>query len=189
MTELPSRSTMIEQIFARRLRQERRRAGLTQAALARSLAASGLDLDQTSLSRIESQQRRASLSEAVAIAEVLGLALGDLVRDEEVIGLRQDLDRLRLAAQVHAQELDDIHERIHQTREQLAETIAPASLVDESTLINLVLAKIELLVDYKLEYPEDYSTEDRDAIRSEIGRLTGLRDRLRQHWDDDPNEP
>lgn len=43
---------------------------------------------------------------------------------------------------------------------------------------DLVASKIELLAEYKLEYPQDYDEADIEAMKAEITRLEGLRDRL-----------
>ena len=53
-----------------------------------------------------------------------------------------------------------------------------ARLLDRETAIELIAAKIELLSEYKLEYPQDYAPADIAAMRAEIARLGELRDQL-----------
>ncbi|WP_284982409.1 hypothetical protein [Arthrobacter sp. efr-133-TYG-118] len=55
---------------------------------------------------------------------------------------------------------------------------AVAKLLDREAAIDLINAKIELLSEYKLEYPQDYAPDDIAEMRAEIARLGELRDRL-----------
>src|SRR5262245_5874855 len=69
-------------LFARRLRQERERLGISQAELARRMAVLlGTNVDSTAITRIEQQTRAVRLDEAVAAAEALGVPLITLVSD------------------------------------------------------------------------------------------------------------
>lgn len=86
-------------IFARRLREQRRAAGMSQAELGRRMSEQ-LDttLDGSAVTRIEKMERAVKLEEAVAAAGVLGVPLQALLVDEpyEVVRLRelrQDLAR------------------------------------------------------------------------------------------------
>lgn len=45
-------------------------------------------------------------------------------------------------------------------------------------LLDLVDAKIELIAEYKLEYPEDYGAEDISAMEAELVRLRAQRNQL-----------
>jgi transcriptional regulator with XRE-family HTH domain len=63
-------------VFARRLRQERERQGMTQAELARRLSELlGASLDASAVTRIEQTTRAVRLDEAVFAAQVLGVPL------------------------------------------------------------------------------------------------------------------
>ena len=55
---------------------------------------------------------------------------------------------------------------------------AVARLLDREAAIDLIDAKIELLSEYKLEYPKDYAPDDIAEMHAEITRLGELRDRL-----------
>lgn len=55
---------------------------------------------------------------------------------------------------------------------------AVAKLLNREAAIDLINAKIELLSEYKLEYPQDYAPDDIAEMHEEIARLSGLRDRL-----------
>lgn len=48
------------------------------------------------------------------------------------------------------------------------------SLVEELGVLDLVEAKLELLSEHKLDYPQDYEPEDLAAIHAEIERLEAL---------------
>ena len=52
--------------------------------------------------------------------------------------------------------------------------------VDGFDLKGLVDAKIELLGDYKLDYPQDYEPEDVSCMQTELERLRSLRQQLTQ---------
>lgn len=84
-------------VFARRMQEERRRAGMSQAALAERVSrALGHQVIASAVSRIESLDRAVRLDEAVAIAGALSLPLAALLRDrdaldEEIAQLRDDL--------------------------------------------------------------------------------------------------
>lgn len=71
-------------VFARRLRQERERAGMRQTTLAHEVSDRlGVTLDPSALTRIEKGERGVRLEEAVCIAEVLGLPLMALLTSED----------------------------------------------------------------------------------------------------------
>lgn len=77
MNSLPS------DLFARRLRAERERAELSQAALARLMAERlGSKIDPSAVTRIEQQTRAVRLDEAVAVAEALDLPLVMLLSED-----------------------------------------------------------------------------------------------------------
>jgi transcriptional regulator with XRE-family HTH domain len=82
------------------MREERQRAGLSQAALAEQLTAR-LDykVDGSSVTRIEKGERGVRLNEAVEIAEVLGVPLTALLRDRAGIDAEiAELERERSEA-------------------------------------------------------------------------------------------
>ncbi|MUU73512.1 helix-turn-helix domain-containing protein [Pseudarthrobacter sp. GA104] len=70
-------------LFARRLRQERERLGISQAELARRIAEIlGTNVDPSAVTRIEQQIRAVRLDEAVAAAKALDVPLALLVADD-----------------------------------------------------------------------------------------------------------
>lgn len=70
-------------LFARRLRQERERQGISQAALARKIAEIlGTNVDTSVVNRIEQQLRAVRLDEAVAAAKALRVPLTVLYADD-----------------------------------------------------------------------------------------------------------
>lgn len=70
-------------LFARRLRQEREHQGISQAELARRVAAVlGSNVDPTAVTRIEQQARAVRLDEAVAMAQALDVPLSMLLVDD-----------------------------------------------------------------------------------------------------------
>ena len=76
-------------VFARRLRQERQRRGLSQADLAARLSdIMGMPIDTSAISRIESEDRSIRLEEATACAVVLGLPVTALLVEDPAQHLR-----------------------------------------------------------------------------------------------------
>lgn len=51
-------------------------------------------------------------------------------------------------------------------------------ILDLSTALDLVDAKIELLSEYKLEYPQDYAPDGIRSMNDEVEQLRQLRTRL-----------
>ncbi|MGW0868903.1 hypothetical protein ACWD3Z_00265 [Streptomyces sp. NPDC002740] len=51
-------------------------------------------------------------------------------------------------------------------------------VLELSTALDLVDAKIELLSEYKLEYPQDYAPDDIRSMNDEVEQLCQLRARL-----------
>jgi len=99
----------VEAIFARRLKEAREAAGLSQARLAELLARkAGITLDPTAITRIERSDRRITLSEAYGLAQVLEVPLEYLCApsvsseiqqmEAELQRTRQELERAESAA-------------------------------------------------------------------------------------------
>lgn len=88
-----------EQIFAARLREQRRASGLTQAELARRVSEYlPAPMGSTAITKIEGGSRPVTLNEAVYVAIVLQVSLTDLVvdrdpREVKLDELRQELER------------------------------------------------------------------------------------------------
>ncbi|WP_155770007.1 helix-turn-helix transcriptional regulator [Mycobacterium asiaticum] len=80
--------------FAERAKAARLRAGLTQQELSVRLNEAGVKLDTSAITRIEAGQREPRLSEALAISQVLGFCLDDLVRREDLDFYMSDVNRL-----------------------------------------------------------------------------------------------
>ncbi|NKR13313.1 hypothetical protein A5N17_09900 [Arthrobacter sp. D2] len=52
------------------------------------------------------------------------------------------------------------------------------ALIDEVGVPDLIEAKIELLGEYKLDYPQDYEPEDVACMQTELERLRSLQQQL-----------
>lgn len=78
--------TIATETFARRLREERQRAGLSQAALAGRLSELvDRRIDPSALARSETGERAVRLDEAAAIADILDVPLGAMLRDRDAV--------------------------------------------------------------------------------------------------------
>ena len=107
MNALPS------DIFARRLRAERERQGMSQVELARRMATIlGANVDPTAITRIEQQTRAVRLDEAVAMARILDVPLASLVVDN-------DAEQTEALLQRYLADLAAAHHQWEQTRQEI----------------------------------------------------------------------
>lgn len=121
-------STTAAETFARRLKQERERLGLSQADLALRLSELlGSTVYPTAITKIERLARSVKLEEAVAIAEVLGTPLAVLLVDrdalaDEIATAREDLlvaEHARMMVAAQADEFAAEAERLRQLLQRL----------------------------------------------------------------------
>lgn len=119
--------TAATETFARRLTEERQRAGLSQAALAARITdVIGRSMDPSAVARAEKHERAIRLDEAVAIADVLQLPLTLLLRDRDAIDgemdeLRRDLSLYQWRLGQAEQEAQQVQDSISATRRRIAE--------------------------------------------------------------------
>lgn len=100
-------------LFARRLRQERERHGLSQAELARRIATRlQTNVDPSAVTRIEQQTRAVRLDEAVSAADSLGVPLTSLLSENPIERNEDELAKL-------ATELTLALDQWHRSREQV----------------------------------------------------------------------
>ncbi|MER6520113.1 helix-turn-helix transcriptional regulator [Streptomyces sp. NPDC001553] len=159
-------------LFARRLRQERERLGISQAELARRMAALlGANVDSTAITRIEQQTRAVRLDEAVTAAEALGVPLITLVSDnyarENEAEIQKKLAELALAEQEW--------ERLRQTIHRLTQTVQQLSAERDAFCSHALDVNPETAGDYELA-PETRAALDarmRDARTKPAGQLAG----------------
>lgn len=115
------------QVFARRVREERERTGLSQAEFARQLSvALDWEFDPSSVTRVEQATRGVKLEEAVAIAEVLDVPLAAMVRDREALDdeiddLRRDLATSQWRASQAQATVEEAQEASRATQRRIAE--------------------------------------------------------------------
>ena len=110
-------------IFARRLREERSRANLSQAAFAARVSELlGYTIDGSAVTRIESTKRAVRLDEAVAIAKALGLSLVDMIPSE--YSLEEEASRLEQHLAEHHAEID----RLDAAKEEVESSAAVIEL-------------------------------------------------------------
>ncbi len=83
----------VSSAFGERAKAARLRAGLTQEQLSHRLLP-GVVLDTSAITRIEAGQREPRLSEALAIARVLGFDVHDLARRADLDYYISDVERL-----------------------------------------------------------------------------------------------
>lgn len=120
-------NTQPGQMFARRLRQERGRAGFSQAELAKRMGeVFNQKIYASAITRIENCERAVRLDEAVVLAELLHVPLAELLYDsesaEERIGeLERDLSLAEWRASQAADELEQAQREVARTRSLIAE--------------------------------------------------------------------
>lgn len=120
----------VEQLFATRMKEARNAQGLSQAALAKKLNEIGLmigdlailriekKVDQTAVSRVEQATRTVRLSEAVAIAYVLGIDLSDLTRSSS-LPLQEQIARAEKTYADAETNIGVAHVELERARERL----------------------------------------------------------------------
>jgi transcriptional regulator with XRE-family HTH domain len=143
-------------LFARRLRQERERLGISQKELARRMAALlGTNVDSTAITRIEQQTRAVRLDEAVTAAEALGVPLITLVSDnyarENEAEIQNQLAELALAEQ----EWERLRQKIH----RITQTIQHLSAEREALRSHSLEVDPDTVGDYDLD-PETQAALD-----------------------------
>ncbi|MFE4334020.1 helix-turn-helix domain-containing protein [Streptomyces sp. NPDC056831] len=143
-------------LFARRLRQERERLGVSQAELARRMAELlGANVDSTAITRIEQQTRAVRLDEAVTAATALGVPLITLVSDnyarENEAEIQKQLAELALADQ----EWEKLRQQIH----RITRTIQQLSAEREAFRSHALDVNPETAGDYELD-PETKAAVD-----------------------------
>lgn len=120
-------SALPGQTFARRLREERVRTGLSQAALANRLAeVLNQKVDTSAITRIEKYDRAVRLDEAVVIAELLEVPLQAMLHDRESVGdqiaeLRRDLSLAQWRVSQVEEELQQARDQVTGIRRSIAE--------------------------------------------------------------------
>jgi transcriptional regulator with XRE-family HTH domain len=92
-------SDLSDSIFARRLREVRQQAGVTQQQLAARMTEVGHKLHRSAVAKVELGERPVTIGEAVQLAGVLGVPLMELITDR---GAATELERQH-AARVEAQ--------------------------------------------------------------------------------------
>lgn len=119
-------SALPGQTFARRLREERGRVGLSQAALADRLAeVLNQKIDASAITRIEKYERAVRLDEAVVIAELLDVPLEAMLHDRESVDdqiaeLRRDLSLAQWRANQAEEELQQAQDQMSRIRRSIA---------------------------------------------------------------------
>lgn len=98
-------SDLSDSIFARRLREVRQQAGVTQQQLAARMTEVGHKLHRSAVAKIELGERPVTIGEAVQLAGILGVPLVELVTDR---GAATELERqhaVRVEAQIAVRSL------------------------------------------------------------------------------------
>lgn len=90
----------VDAVFARRLRDVRGIAGLTQQQLADRMTAAGYKMFRSQIGKIENGDRPVTVGEATVLAAALGVELTELLTDPSQAGQENELQARRLAMQV-----------------------------------------------------------------------------------------
>jgi transcriptional regulator with XRE-family HTH domain len=154
-----------EEVFGRRMRQERERLAITQGGLANGLGELGMKLDPTAVTRIEKGDRGLRLNEALAIAQVLGCTLDYLLDPYPTPSLDDEIERL-------VERLDEVDQRVHaaQTQAEHAQAMV-ASAVQQRDAISAQLAKLRQERDRAVTLTEDEKrqVEEERALNRALG--------------------
>ncbi|MDX2545846.1 helix-turn-helix domain-containing protein [Streptomyces sp. WI04-05B] len=157
-------------LFARRLRQERERLGISQAELARRMAALlGSNVDTTAITRIEQQTRAVRLDEAVTAAEALGVPLITLVSDNYAWKNEAEIQNQLAELALAEQEWERLRQKVH----RITQTIQQLSAEREDFRSHALDVNPETASDYELD-PETQAALDarmRDVRNKPAGEV------------------
>lgn len=127
-------------VFARRMREARERADMSQVVLARGITLRlGVTVDQTTVARMERGERGIRLDEAVAIADVLNVPLARLLGDSdsqqaaEIQQLRFDLERAKVMQANASAEIERLTARLRELGEVFDEDVYRELAMDADT--------------------------------------------------------
>lgn len=129
-----SASKRTRHLFGTRMKSERVHAGMTQAELAKRIADEfEIKLDTSGITRIEAGQREPRLSEALAIAEILGLELADAGPSESQLEplLRTLTDQLYSSREQLLTVLETVDEVTNVARREIADPKSLPKLIAE----------------------------------------------------------
>ncbi|MCJ1682332.1 helix-turn-helix transcriptional regulator [Rathayibacter sp. VKM Ac-2928] len=114
-------NAMVDQSVARNVKRARDRAGLSQADVARLMTEAGVaGVHQTTIARIEGEQRTLRLAEALVLARILEYRVEDLVESTETARLHDSRRSLE----------DAVHQVRNSVRELLQRRQAVAAELD-----------------------------------------------------------
>ncbi|MEV0443621.1 helix-turn-helix transcriptional regulator [Streptomyces spectabilis] len=157
-------------LFARQVRQERERLGISQAELARRMAALlGTNLDSTAITRIEQQTRAVRLDEAVAAAKTLGVPLVMLTSDNYARENEAEIQNLLAELALAEREWEKVRQKVH----RITRTIQQLSAEREAFRSHALDVNPETAGDYELD-PETQAALDarmRDARNASAGEV------------------
>jgi transcriptional regulator with XRE-family HTH domain len=126
-----------QRILGMRLRALREAAGLSQGQLAQRMTDAGFSMHQTTIGKIELNERDVSVNEAVALASVLGVALADLLADPELDAEAADL-------QAELQRVTTQRMELERERAGLRAQVADAEALAATAKVRLALGAPEL---------------------------------------------
>jgi transcriptional regulator with XRE-family HTH domain len=175
--------TKFDTLFAEHFRIARRSLNVSQETVAEEMTQRGYSLHVTAVGKIERGDRRVSIGEAAALADILGLPL-DLLLGGEVT--------LQSALSVHQQERRKLTNEVHSYVQTLLAIAAAADKADA-----LSPAEREwLTVDLPRQTPARMTSDANIALEAAISRegvfadgtfVTLLRDQVRR--DSELNSP
>jgi len=106
-------TVLLNATFARRLREVRRQAGMTQQRLADLMARAGSKIHRSTIGKIEIGDQPVTIGQAVQIAGILGVPLAELIT-EHAERKQQALLDAQLAVASLRREADDRRRRIEE---------------------------------------------------------------------------
>jgi transcriptional regulator with XRE-family HTH domain len=150
-------SDLADSIFARRLRAVRTQAGATQKQLADRMAARGYKMLQSTVAKIESGERPVSIGEAVQLAEVLGVDLGELTTERPGDPVRDKALHERAEVRIRVRSLQHLAAERHKELEA-------AQFLYEHAAKQLEQAQRELSsLDLRLKFAEQQARPETSA--------------------------
>ena len=113
--------------FGTSVRLRRQQIGMTQVDLSGELTRLGLRMEPTTVTRLETGKRPVRLEEAVAIAQVLGVGLAELLPEVTVAGACEQVWWERARVQSAVERFDQVQQKLR----ELVERVGTAGLEKE----------------------------------------------------------
>jgi len=169
--DVESQFVEVSRWFGVNLKLVRERLDESQTGLARKMADLGFPFHQTTISRIEAGERPVQLGEALALAEIVGIAVGDMIQRPSDVRLARLLTQAtrRVADALVAIETNTTAAILAKTDLEGQFAAARDAGLDDARLMDAA-------ADWFAREPEDAVQAGRASAEADLGALNAQQD-------------